>query len=627
MITSKGYLSGLAACCLLVLAPGYSAAPAIAADASPNAFGKPTPGNRNPGGDIKAVRGTRPAGWIDQTRSEILARNGVVAASQPLAAQAGLKILQDGGNAVDAAVATAAMLALVEPNSTGLGGELFAIVWDAKTGKLHQISANGPSPKNYTPETFAANGFSLSGPPYGGPPGTGIFAAMVPGAVDGWDKLLKRFGTMKFKEALEPARKYAFEGFPVHEVLAGSFRGSRSSLCGLAEPHDKDTSAVYCPGGEVPGLYGILRNPDMGRAFETLQEKGVDAFYKGEIARAIVAKANSLAPGLWTMDDLKNYEARWEPPLSTRYHGYDIYETPPPSQGWAALEMLNILERCAEAKPFDLAVVRREKPSKFTHIEVEAKKLAYSDLLRYNADPDFFKELPGLLENRFLDKRHAAGLCDLIDTEDPIAARPVDFRGKLSGGTVYLATADRWGNMVSMVSSVFTPWGSKVTIPGYGFQLGSRGAMFTFDPGHPNALAGGKRPFITIIAGFIMKDGKPLMAFGNMGGGTQPQAHVQHVVNLIDLGYNVQATSDVARFDHDQANDRVILDHYLHDIVDADLTAWGHRTGRSRGVGGGFQGILFERDPGPREPAARDGVDGVYRAGSELRKDGCAVGW
>jgi gamma-glutamyltranspeptidase/glutathione hydrolase len=515
------------------------------------------------------------------------------------------------------------MLALVEPNSTGLGGEMFAIVWDAKTRRLHQISANGPSPKNYTPAYFAAGGFDLSGPPYGGPPDSGIYAAMVPGVVDGWDRLLRRFGTMKFKEVLEPARRYALEGFPVHEVLAGSFRDNRGRLCGLDPPRDKDTASVYCPGGDVPGLYGIFRNPDLGRAFETLQEKGVDAFYRGEIARAIVAKAESLAPGLWTMDDLKNYESRWEPPLSTNYHGYDIYETPPPSQGWAALEMLNILERCAEAKPFDLAGRRRENPARFTHIAVEAKKLAYSDLLRHNADPDFSGELPALLKGRFLDKRHAEALCGRIDTEDPIEARPADAKGNTGGGTVYLAAADRWGNMVSMVSSVFTPWGSGVTIPGYGFQLGSRGSMFTFDPAHPNTLAGGKRPSITIIAGFIMKDGRPLMAFGNMGGGAQPQAHAQHVVNLIDLGYGVQATADAARFDHDQGTDKVTLDRPLDDMSHGDRAAWGHRAVRARGVGGGFQGILFEGNVG----AGGAAVDGYYRAGSDPRKDGCAVGW
>ena len=525
--------------CLVILALGFSPAPALAAGASPNAFGKPTVLKPNPSADITAVRGTRPTGWVDQTRSEILARNGIVATSEPQAAQAGLKILQDGGNAVDAAVATMAMIALQEPNSTGLGAEMFAIVWDAKTKKLYQISANGPSPKNFTPQVFALNGYVLSGPPYGTPGTSGIFSAMVPGSVDGWDKLLKRFGTMTFKEVLEPARKSAFEGFPVHEVLANSFRGSKNNLCNF----DPDTAAVYCKGGDVPALYSIFRNPDMGHTFEVLQKKGRDAFYKGEIAKAIVAKANSLGvvlpPGVsqfWSIDDLKNYHAKWVEPLTTNYHGYDIYETPPPSQGWAALEMLNILETCAEIKPFDLAAIGREN-ALFTHIEVEAKKLAYSDLLRYNADPNFYLELYDKLENYFLNKTYAAGLCDLIDTQPPIVARPADVLGNLPGGTIYGASADRWGNMVSFIYSVYTSWGSLVTIPGYGFQLSSGGGMFTFDPAHPNTLAGGKEPFITIIAGFIMKDGKPVMAFGNMGGSTQPLGHVQHIVNMIDLGY------------------------------------------------------------------------------------------
>ena len=656
MSSRKSYLPCLAAC-LAILALGFNASPTYAASASANPFGKPTTDNWNPGNRLNpntdtgypgALRGTRPTGWLDQTRSEILARNGIVATSEPLAAQAGLKILQDGGNAIDAAVATMAMLALVEPNSTGLGAEMFAIVWDAKTKQLYQISANGPSPRNYNPTTFAAyasdNNFTTK-PPYGNPPSTGIWAAMVPGSVDGWDKLLKRFGTLTFKEVLEPARKYAVEGFPVHEVLANSFRGSRSSLCSTSV--DPDTPAVYCPGGKVPGLYENFKNPDMGHAFEVLQKKGVDAFYKGEIAQAIVNKANSIVPGLWSLDDLANYQARWEPPLRTTYHGYDIWETPPPSQGWAALEMLNILEECAAgagptAARYDLAELGHST-SKFTHIEVEAKKLAYSDLLRYNADPDFFPQIYSLLNNKFLNKSWArTELCPLIEIEPP-KARAADVKGNLPGGTIYGASADRWGNMVSFVYSVYTSWGSKVTIPGYGFQLSSRGAMFTFDPAHPNTLAGGKRPFITIIAGFITKDGEPVMAFGNMGGGTQPQEHAQHIVNMIDLGFNVQATSDAARFDHSQTSSRsetgsLSLDYYLYDRISADLTAWGHYTERSRGLGGGYQGILFERDyslPEPVVPGGRGGkgvahqdpVNGIYRAGSELRKDGCAVGW
>lgn len=649
---ARGFMLWLIVTCLVI--PSLVMIPSLAnaAQASANPFGKPTADNWNPGSSLNpstatgypgVTRGTRPTGWLDQTRSEVLARNGIVATSEPLAAQAGLKILQDGGNAVDAAVATMAMLALVEPQSTGLGAEMFAIVWDAKTKQLYQISANGPSPKKYTPATFAANGFDLSKQPngtYRNPPSIGIWSAMVPGSVDGWDKLLRRFGTLTFKEVLEPARKYAVEGFPVHEVLAGSFQGSKNNLC----TSDKDTAAVYCRDGKVPGLYEVFKNPDMGHAFEVLQKKGVDAFYKGEIAQAIVAKGNSLVPGLWSLDDLASYQARWEPPIRTNYHGYDIWETPPPSQGWAALEMLNILEQCAEKgvgkynTPYDLAKLGHST-SLFTHIEVEAKKLAYSDLLRYNADPDFYPQMYTLLNNNFLDKSYAAKLCPLIEI-DPPKARPADVKGNLQGGTIYGASADRWGNMVSFVYSVYTSWGSMVTIPGYGFQLSSRGAMFTFDPAHPNTLAGGKRPFITIIAGFITKDGEPVMAFGNMGGSTQPLGHAQHVVNMIDLGFNVQATGDAARWDHSQSatSDRLSLDYSLYDRINADLSSWGHSVQRSRGLGGGYQGILFERDyslPEPVVPGGRGGkgvahqdpVNGIYRAGSELRKDGCAVGW
>ena len=642
----KGTLA-IIVCCMSALLLGYSPAPVIAA-ASPNAFGKPSATVSNPGDSIMAVRGTRPFGWVDQTRSEVLARNGVVATSEPQAAMAGVEILQNGGNAIDAAVATMATIGLQESHSTGIGAEMFVIIWDAKTKKLYQISANGPSPKNYSRELFAANGFKVDGPPYGNPKTSGILSAMIPGSVDGWDKMLKRFGTMTFKEVLEPARKNAVEGFPVHEVIAGMFKRNKKNLC----EGDPDTAAIFCKGGDVPAMYSILKNPDMGRLFQVLQEKGVDAFYKGEVAEAMVKKANSMGVVLpagmkefWSMDDLKSYEAKWVEPLKTTYHGYEIYETPPPSQGWAALEMLNILEVCAEKKGINLAALGRENPL-LTHFQVEAKKLAYSDLHRYNADPRFAKDLYDKLNKYFLNKSYAKSLCDLIDmgeTTGTPKARNSDRLGNLPGGTIYGASADRWGNMVSFVYSVYTAWGSIVTVPGYGFQYSSRGAMFTFDPNHPNTLEGGKEPFITIIAAFIMKDGEPVMAFGNMGGSTQPLGHVQHVVNMIDLGYNVQATSDAARWDHSQnadgtATGTLLLDYYLYDRIASTMQLWGHTSiTRNRGMGGGYEGILFEKDPNEPVPffgdAGKGGnskgpVNGVYRAGADtLRKDAIAVGW
>jgi gamma-glutamyltranspeptidase / glutathione hydrolase len=633
--------------CLVTPALVLNPSPTIAAQASANAFGKPTADNWNPGNDLttkNVTRATRPTGWVDQGRSEIVAQNGVVTTSEPLAAQAGLKILQDGGNAIDAAVATMAMLALVEPYSTGLGADMFVLIWDAKTKHLYNLSANGPSPKNYTREMFKAHGINVDRVPYGNPSSSGIQSAMVPGSVDGWDKMLKRFGTLTFKQVLEPARKYAVEGYPVHEVAASNFRSNRSSLCSTTR--DPDTPNVYCKGGNVPGLYEVFKNPDMGHAFEVLQKKGRDAFYKGEIAQAIVAKANSIWPDLWSLDDLANYESRWEDPVTTNYHGYDIWETPPPSQGFAALEMLNTLGECAEVgagvtkTQYDLAALGHSTPL-FTHIEVEAKKLAYSDLLRHNADPDFYPQISSLLQDYFLNKSYASStLCPKITIAPTPVAGPSEVTGNLGGGTIYGASADRWGNMVSFVYSVYTSWGSGVTIPGYGFQLTSRGAMFTYDPDHPNTLAGGKRPFITIMAGFITKDGEPVMAFGNMGGSTQPLGHVQHIVNMIDLGFNPQASGDAARWDHSQSSGvgTLSLDYYLYDRVNSSLTAWGHRTSRSRGVGGGYQAILFERDPSLPEPvvpegrggkgvAHQDPVNGIYRAGTEIRKDGCAVGW
>jgi gamma-glutamyltranspeptidase/glutathione hydrolase len=603
--------SGLV-CAVLLLGAG----PAFAQ--SPNAFGRPTPDVPNPGVNNRAVRATRPAGYVDQGRSEVLARNGIAATSQPLATAVALQILRDGGNAIDAAVAASATLGVVEPMSVGLGGDLFAIVWSARDNKLYGLASSGFAPQAWTVSYFRDT-LHLKRIP-----STGINSAVVPGTVSGWDALLKRFGTMSLEEVIEPAARYAEEGFPIHERMHGQWR---SAVAGLRE--DADSAATWLRDGEAPTLYSIFRNPDMARALRLLQKEGRDAFYKGSIAEAIVAKSEA-AGGVMTLKDLAEYESEWVELLSTNYHGYDVYELPPPGQGFAALEMLNILEECIPYHGYNLSDLG-PRSSRYWHFLIEAKKLAYSDLHRYNADPRF---VPVPLD-RLLSRSYAKSLCELID---PDHARPVDVRGSVGPGTVYFATADRWGNMVSFVNSNFGGFGSFVTIPPYGFVLANRGSGFTLDEKHPNVVAPRKRPFITIIAGFIAKDGEPLMAFGNMGGSTQSQAHAQHVINLVDLGMNVQATTDVARFDHNQQTDESALDAYLYDLIGPDLEKMGHGLSRAFGHAGGYQGILFERDSKLREPNVGNGkrsrgkssagpINGVYRAGSDSRKDGHAAGW
>ena len=616
-------------CAALVVGVGSAVSLAQSDGASGNPFGKPSAAVPNPGSNNTAVRAARPQGYIDQTRSEVLARNGIAATSQPLATSTAEQILMDGGNAIDAAVGAAATLGVVEPGSTGIGGDLFAIVWSARDKKLYGLSASGWAPKGWTPEYFSSRGLDEV-------PSRGIDSAVIPGTVSGWDALLKRFGSMGFEQVLEPARSLAQEGFPVHERVASDWAGSAATL-----REDRDSIRTWLPNGNAPAMYSTFRNPEMARALRTIQRGGRDAFYKGPIARAIVRKSREVG-GAIRRDDLAEYpEAEWSTPLSTDYHGYDVHQLPPPGQGFAALEMLNILEVCAPRLGVNLAQLGPRDP-KYWHLMIEAKKLAYSDLHRYNADPKF-EDVP---LDRLLSKEHAGRLCDEISMD---RARPADVLGNDDGSTVYFATADRWGNMVSFVNSNFSGFGSRVTIPGYGFVLANRGNGFTLEEGHPNQVAPRKRPFITIIASFITKNGKPVMAFGNMGGGTQPQAHVQHVVNMVDHGMNVQATTDVARFDHSQEDDSTALDTYLFDLVGPQLTGMGHTVTRARGHAGGYQGILFEPDASlqaPRMPPngepccvgaleTRSGdsrryeqpLNGVYRAGSDPRKDGHAGGW
>ena len=582
---------------------------------SPNAFGAPSPDQPQPGAAITAVRGSRAQGWLAQGRSEVLARHGIVATSDPLAAEAGVEILRQGGNAIDAAVATGAVLDVTSQNDTGIGGDLFALVYIAKDKKLYALNSGGWAPAGWTPEFFTKTlGVTRI-------PGGGVNSATVPGAISGYDALLKRFGTLGFKETFERAARIADEGWGLAERRHADLKSATNGL-----RNDADSAATFLDNGDTPALYSIIRNPGLAKALRLIQTQGRDAFYKGAIADAIVAKEQANG-GVMTKADLGEFQSEWVDPISTTYHGYDVYELPPPGQGFAALEMLNILDVCMPKFGTTLAALGPSNPQ-YWHFLVEAKKLAYSDLQAKNADPKF-ADVP---IKQLLSKEHAASLCGRID---PNAASKPSVRGGTDGGTIYLTTADRWGNMVSLIHSVFGVYGSRATVAPYGFVLHNRGDGFTLDPSSPNLVAPHKRPFHTIIAGFVMKDGAPLMTFGNMGGSVQPETHAQHMINLIDLGMNVQMTTDAARFTHNQTTNVLSLETNLFDLVGAALKAKGHEVRSANGGAvGGYQGILFMRDPRMTAPVfdrswASDDrpVNGVYRAGSDHRKDGEAVGW
>jgi gamma-glutamyltranspeptidase/glutathione hydrolase len=576
-----------------------------------DAIGNPNPAVK----EFSAERGDRTSGWLAQTRSEVLARNGMVATSQPLAAQAGLQILKAGGNAFDAAVASAAVLNLVEPVSAGVGGDVFVIAWVAKEKKLIALNASGRAPAGATPEHLAARGFKKRMPLHG------IDSVTVPGAVDGWDVLLKRAGTMTFKETLEPAAVLAEQGFGITERIRNDWIYGATVLA-----KDPDSVKTYLVEGKPPNTYEIFRNRDLARTFRLLQAQGRDVFYKGEIAQAIVAKSRALG-GTMTPEDLVNTRATWETPLSTNYHGYDVFEMPPNTQGFAVLEMMNILEVCAPKLGMNLAALGPRSPE-YWHLLVEAKKLAYADLYAFNADPGF----ASVPVERLTSKSYAAELCGRID---PKKASTPESRGDPVGGTVYLAVADRWGNMVSFIYSIYDSFGAGITVPGYGFVLNDRGALFSLDPKSPNLIAPGKRPFHTLLPGFLMKDGQPVMAFGLMGGSQQAQGHAQVLVDMIDLGVNPQAASDAARFTHAQAANTLALESNLYTLVGARLQAMGHKVESANGEDmGGFQAIWFLPSAAaattgapPAATAAEQPIAGIYRAASDHRKDGEAVGW
>jgi gamma-glutamyltranspeptidase / glutathione hydrolase len=575
-----------------------------------------------------AVRGVRTEGWPAQSRSEVMAQHGMVVASQPLAAQAGLQILQHGGNAIDAAVATAAMLNVTEPMMVGVGGDLFAIIYIAKERKVYVLNASGTAPSGATVPRFNKLGYAWNPKNWGpgsGMPAGGILPVTVPGAVWGWQAVLKRFGKLTFKEVLEPAAQYAQGGFPISERIAHDWRLPNAlPLQACCTSPDPDSIKTWYVNGAQPAAGQIFRNPDLARTLRLLQSKGGDAFYKGEIARAIVAKSQALG-GSMTLEDLANYKGEWVEPARTVYHGYDILELPPPAQAWATEEILNILGACVPqwTTGQNLASLGPNNPE-YWHLLIEAKKLAYADLYRYNADPNF----ANVPLDKLLLQSYAASLCGKVDPQHASTPGP-QGNFAMPGDTIVLSTGDGEGNMVSWVNSNFSAFGGGVTVPGYGFILHNRGALFTLDPTSPNVIEPHKRPFNTLSAGFVMHNDQPLMTVTLMGGDMQAQGHAQLLVDILDLGANVQAGADMARFRHSQVSNALSLETPLYELVGAKLAAMGHSVKSVSGEEmGGVQILMFVSDPS-QAPAADPikRVAGYYRSGSDFRKDGEAVGW
>jgi gamma-glutamyltranspeptidase / glutathione hydrolase len=577
-----------------------------------------------------AVRGARSEGWPAQSRSEVMAQHGMVVASQPLAAQAGLQMLQHGGNAIDAAVATAAVLNVTEPMMVGMGGDLFAVIYIAKEKKIYVLNASGVAPTGATVEHYNQLGYAWNSKNWGpgsGMPAHGILTVTVPGAVWGWESALKRFGKLTFKEVLEPAAQYAQNGFPISERIAHDWHlPDALPLAACCTSPDPDSVKTWYINGAPPEPGQIYKNVELARAFRLLQAQGSGAFYKGEIARALVAKSQALG-GTMSLEDLANYKGEWVEPAHTQYHGYDILELPPPSQAWAAGEMLNILQVCMPqwVPGQTLASLGPTNPE-YWHLLIEAKKLAYADLYQYNADPNF-TTVPLA---KLLSASYASSLCTKVNPQRASTPGP-EGNFSMPGDTIVLSAADAEGNMVSWVNSNFSAFGSGITVPGYGFILHNRGGLFTLNPKSPNIIKPHKRPFNTLAAGFVMQAGEPLMTVTLMGGDMQAQGHAQTLVDIFDLGANLQASADMARFRHSQISNTLSLETPLYDLVGSKLTAMGHNVKSVSGEEvGGVQVLMFVAQPGapqPKEPGSAKRVGGYYRSGSDFRKDGQAVGW
>jgi gamma-glutamyltranspeptidase / glutathione hydrolase len=545
------------------------------------------------------------------TRSEVLARHGIVCTSVPAATQVGIDILKRGGSAVDAAIAANATLGLMEPVSNGIGGDLFAIVYSAKENKLYGINGSGRSPLGLSYEEMKAELDKLNRKTI---PPRGMLPISVPGCVDAWAELHKKFGKLNLSDDLAPAAKYAEEGFPVTELIAFYWEFApevyKNLPGGFLETYTLDGK------GRTPAKGDIFKNPALAKTLRLIGDRGRDAFYKGEIADKIDTFMQQNG-GFLRKADFEKHTSTWVEPVSTNYRGYDVFELPPNGQGIATLQILNILEG------FDLRKMGRNSPDTL-HAMIEAKKIAWADRATFYGDPAFAKiPLTGLLS-----KSYAAERRKLIDPNH--AAKKVEAGNPAldQGDTIYLCTADDDGNMVSLIQSNYRGMGSGIVVSGLGFMFQDRGELFSMDPNHANVYAPGKRPFHTIIPGFVMKDGKPWEAFGVMGGGMQPQGHVQVLTNQIDFGLNVQEAGDASRWQHEgdteptgekitESGGYVNLESGIPYETVRELRKKGHDVRFDVGGYGGYQAIKVEMHDGDR----------VYVGASESRKDGQAGGY
>jgi gamma-glutamyltranspeptidase/glutathione hydrolase len=537
----------------------------------------------------------------NRNRSTVACQNGMVCASQPLAAMAGIDILKAGGNCIDAAICTNAVLGLMEPNSDGMGGDLFAIIWSQQDQRLYGLNASGRSPYAWNLDEAARRRLTQI-------PRISPLSWSVPGCVSGWASLSERFGTLNLARCLEAAISYAEDGFPLSPLVAENFE--RDALFNsIADP---SLGTVYRPNGVIPKFGDIFKNPMLARSYRQIAEGGADAFYRGEIAERIVAKSDELG-GYMAMRDLADHSSNWVQPLSTSYRGYDVWELPPNGQGITVLQMLNLLEH------FDFSELGPNS-AEHLHLLLEAKKLAFEDRARFFADPDF-AEIP---TDWLISKEYAAQRAKLIDPL--IASRRIGPGDPdLDSDTIYMTCADGEGNMISLIQSNYSGWGSTICPDGVGFAIQNRGQSFSLDPEHVNRLEPHKRPFHTIIPGFVTENGRPLLSFGVKGGSFQPHGQVQVLMNMLDFGMSPQQAGDQPRIDHiggpdpaaGQSTDggTAFFEHGFDDNVKLRLAEMGHQVGAKVVAPGVYQAIWRIDDPL------------VYFGGSDPRMDGGALGY